>query len=286
MSAASHNSEPSGPRSAAGPSPVVQAEKIGQATATIPVEISTRFLEHFSEQLYSSPQKSFEELISNSWDAGADFVDIRIPNDLGAADATMAVLDNGVSMDERGLRDLWHIAFSPKRDNPNQNGRAVVGKFGIGKLATYVLASRLTYICKAADGKIRRVTMDYGQVDRTASADKLVSDLTLDLFEVGEGEMDAAIGSVADGRELLDIIKQGVQTSHGHHADNDFGGPASKLDRQSSGTWTLVILSGLKPTGRELKVGDRIDLYAKFEKSTFRNFTELRLRIVNVKIVL
>ncbi|MFZ3482243.1 ATP-binding protein [Sphingomonas sp. 3-13AW] len=233
----------------------VEAEKIGHATTTIPVEISTRFLEHFSEQLYSSPQKSFEELISNSWDAGANFVDIRIPDDLASAEATMAVLDNGASMDEQGLRDLWHIAFSPKRDNPNQHGRAVVGKFGIGKLATYVLASRLTYICKAADGKIRRVTMDYGQVDKTAMADKLVSDLTLDLYEVGEGELEAAIGSIAEGDELLKIIHEGVQTASAHHSDEDFGAPASGLERMTSDTWTLVILSGLKPTGRELKVG-------------------------------
>ena len=122
------------------------------------MEISTRFLEHFSEQLYSSPQKAFEELISNGWDAGADFVDIRVAPDLSAPDATMAVLDNGASMDEQGLRDLWHIAFSPKSGQPQQHGRQVIGKFGIGKLATYVLASRLTYICKAADGIIRRVT--------------------------------------------------------------------------------------------------------------------------------
>lgn len=255
MSTPSHSPEPIASKVTADSSSVVEAEKIGHATTTIPVEISTRFLEHFSEQLYSSPQKSFEELISNSWDAGADFVDIRIPSNLGLSDATMAILDNGVSMDEQGLRDLWHIAFSPKRDKPNQNGRAVVGKFGIGKLATYVLATRLTYICKAADGKIRRVTMDYGQVDRTASADKLVSDLTLDLFEVGENELDTAIGSVVDGQKLLEIINTGVQTSQTRHSDNDFGGPSSNLERQSSGTWTLVILSGLKPTGRELKVG-------------------------------
>jgi hypothetical protein len=255
MNAAPHSSGPEPASNAVRQPQVVQAEKIGHATSTIPVEISTRFLEHFSEQLYSSPQKSFEELISNSWDAGADFVDIRIPGDLDAPDATMAVLDNGASMDEQGLRDLWHIAFSPKRDNPNQNGRAVVGKFGIGKLATYVLASRLTYICKAGDGKIRRVTMDYGRVDQTASADKLISDLTLDLFEVAEGELEAAIGSVVDGQELLDIINRGVQTSAAHHSENDFGGPAATLHRKSSGTWTLVILSGLKTTGRELKVG-------------------------------
>jgi hypothetical protein len=37
-------------------------ETIGHESAKIPVELSTRFLEHFSEQLYSSPQKAFEEL--------------------------------------------------------------------------------------------------------------------------------------------------------------------------------------------------------------------------------
>ncbi len=34
--------------------------------------------------------------------------------------------------------------------------------------------------------------------------------------------------------------------------------------------------------GPELKVGDKIDLLANFEKSTFRGFTELRLRIVDI----
>ena len=40
----------------------VAVETVGHITTEIPVEISTRFLENFSEQLYSSPQKAFEEL--------------------------------------------------------------------------------------------------------------------------------------------------------------------------------------------------------------------------------
>ena len=47
--------------------PGVVADSIGTKTTDISVEISTRFLEHFSEQLYSSPQKAFEELIANGW---------------------------------------------------------------------------------------------------------------------------------------------------------------------------------------------------------------------------
>ncbi len=38
--------------------------------------------------------------------------------------------------------------------------------------------------------------------------------------------------------------------------------------------------------GNELKAGDKINLLANFEKSTFRGFTELRLRIVDVESLL
>lgn len=98
--------------------------------------------------------------------------------------------------------------------------------------------------------------MDYGQVDLTSNADKLVSDLTLDLYEVEENELESAVRSVTDGDELYKLIQQGVQVeSCNKSSDSDFGAPASQLQRQLHDTWTLVILSGLKPTGRELKIG-------------------------------
>jgi hypothetical protein len=232
-------------------------ETIGQKSATIPVELSTRFLEHFSEQLYSSPQKAFEELISNGWDAGADCVDVRIPANLQDPSATMCVLDNGASMNDEGLKQLWHIAFSPKTSQPIQYGRQVIGQFGIGKLATYVLAQKLTYICKASDGKIRRVTMDYSDVDRKAGSgtEKLIRDLELDLFEVDEAEVAEALTSVSDGDAILDKIQTGVPRPDASLSDNEFGGLPATLQERPMGTWTLVVLSGLRPTGRELKIG-------------------------------
>lgn len=232
-------------------------ETIGHLANTIKVELSTRFLEHFSEQLYSSPQKAFEELISNGWDAGANFVDIRISSQLSKDEATMCILDNGMSMDEEGLRDLWHIAFSPKRDNPVQYGRSVVGKFGIGKLATYVLASRLTFICKAADGKIRRVTMDYGDIDRQkgVKTDRLISDLELQIFEATDADVKAALNAAEGGSVLLDLISNGIKIEPAEDGQmSEFGGARAELERPHSDTWTLVVLSGLKPTGRALKL--------------------------------
>ncbi len=234
----------------------IAVETVGSATSQIPVAIGTRFLEQFSEQLYSSPQKAFEELISNGWDAGATFVDVRIPADLADPEATLTVLDNGCSMDEDGLRTLWKIAFSPKESNRIQPGRHVVGKFGIGKLSTYVLANCLTYICKAEDGKIRRVTMDYGKITRDADPDKLVSDLTLDLYQLTEEELAEALASVDPSGGLMDLINEGPPSTRPSESEIDeFGSVASDLVPPSADTWTLVILSGLKQTGKNLKTG-------------------------------
>ena len=240
-------------------------DTVGKQVGTIPVELSTRFLEHFSEQLYSSPQKAFEELISNGWDAGADIVDVRVGPDLQAPMATMAVFDNGTSMDEQGLRALWHIAFSPKEGRTVEHGRPVIGKFGIGKLATYVLAQRLTYICKADDGVIRRVTMNYGEVDSKKGADdRLINNLELDVFELREHELQDALQAVYGGDEVLKLVdghqlddeeKDPADEGDVPGEEDEFGGAPAKLDRTASDTWTLVVLTDLKPTGRELKLG-------------------------------
>ena len=231
-------------------------ETVGESKSKIPVEISTRFLEHFSEQLYSSPQKAFEELISNGWDAGATFVDVFVPDTLNSRKATLTVWDNGASMDEDGLKALWKIACSPKNQQRVQYGRQVVGKFGIGKLSTYVLANRLTYICKAEDGVIRRVTMDYGSIDNQANPDKLISDLELEMFELTEKELVTAVGSVdKDGRLGKLILDGPPEINTLANQEDEFGSIISKFEPPQSNTWTLVVLSGLKDTGRKLKVG-------------------------------
>lgn len=240
-----------------GSAPVATPENIGHPTSQFSIEIGARLLEQFSGLLYSSPQKAFEELISNGWDAGASRVDVRIPPDLSLPDATLTVLDNGSSMDEAGLKQLWHIAFSPKRDMPVQNGRKIIGKFGIGKLATYALADKLTYICKAADGVIRRVTMDFGQLDQEhkANPDQLLRQTLLQVFEASDAEVATALTTVQDGPEILKMIEKGVPPLPQPTGEDEFGAEPTSLEKPSSGTWTLVVLSSLKPTGRELKLG-------------------------------
>ena len=144
-----------------------------------------------------------------------------------------------------------------KKASRYSSERQVIGKFGIGKLATYVLANKLTYICKAPDGVIRRVTMDYGDIDRrrAADGDRLISELELDLFEAKQAEVETALAHVHGGAEILDLIRRGVPRPRGELSEDEFGAPKSKLKPPKSGTWTLVVLSDLKPVGRRLKIG-------------------------------
>ena len=49
---------------------------IGSRTSEIEVVISYRIIQLFSDGLYTSPNKAIEELVSNSFDAGANNVHI------------------------------------------------------------------------------------------------------------------------------------------------------------------------------------------------------------------
>src|SRR2546421_3153197 len=89
---------------------------VGKETEKIDVRLSYRIVRLFSEGLYASPNKAIEELVANSFDAGALRVSIFLPADFHEQRATIAVLDDGEGMDARGLKRHWLIGKSDKRD--------------------------------------------------------------------------------------------------------------------------------------------------------------------------
>jgi hypothetical protein len=137
----------------------------GSETAKVDVRLSYRIVRLFSEGLYASPNKAIEELVANSFDAGARKVALFLPVDFHEQGATIAVVDNGEGMDAGGLKQHWLIGKSVKRDLATLPlGRQQIGKFGIGKLATYVLANRLTHISKKG-GRYYSTSMNFKVVD-------------------------------------------------------------------------------------------------------------------------
>ena len=210
---------------------------LGDATDDIEVRLSYRIVELFSEVLYTSPNKAVEELVANSFDAGAQRVHVLLSPNLHDQDASIAVFDDGEGMDHDGLKRHWLIGISNKRElSTRPRGRQQIGKFGIGKLATYVLANRLTHISKC-NGKYYSTSMDYRTIDKRV-----------------DREVEPKVPIKIALRELTEQqASQAVEPWTGTAAFK-----AAKMvlfGTKSTESWTLCIMSSLKPKVHEIKQG-------------------------------
>jgi hypothetical protein len=132
------------------------------------------------------------------------------------------VYDDGMGMTPAGLKDLWHIGRSNKRDEEiaKRLHRKQIGKFGIGKLATYSIAHMVTYVSKTAEG-IHAVTMDFREFASDPEGGQPI-DLTIRRLD------DASLGA--------DEITSALATLN-----------LAPEDLVSAPQWTLAILEHLKP---------------------------------------
>jgi len=211
-------------------------ETVGQKTGEIAVSLSYRIIELFSAGLYSSPNKAFEELVSNSYDAFATKVAVYVPRDKTLQNTALWVCDNGESMDSDGLKWLWKIGETNKRlSSYDPKDRLPIGQFGIGKLATYVLANKLTYICKT-DGKYRAVTMDFGKLGLTSTEGMESTKIILDERTLSEQEAKQVLNPLIEdhGRNLVGFDLWG---------------------KQAEKAWTFSIMSDLKPKAADIQEG-------------------------------
>lgn len=214
-------------------------EVTGSADDQINVEISNRIIQLFSEGLYSSPNKAVEELVSNSFDAGAKNVHVILSPDLRDPDATIVVIDDGEGMDADELKEHWIIGKSTRRGGMGSSRRKPIGKFGIGKLSTYVLASKLTHICKSND-TYYAATMDYsnlaGSTEEASVGVFSEQTIRIPLRTLTEQQARDAVQHWVDGEKA------------GHQALRLFG-------ENASGSWTVAIMSDLKDLGKKVGIG-------------------------------
>jgi hypothetical protein len=209
----------------------------GTETEKIDVRLSYRIVSLFSEGLYASPNKAIEELVANSFDAGAHRVAVLLPADFHEQGATISVLDDGGGMDANGLKQHWLIGKSDKRElGTLPLGRQQIGKFGIGKLASYVLANRLTHLTRK-DGKYYSTSMDFKVVD-----------------DRGETEVEPKTPVRIGLRQLTEAqAKDALRAWTGTSAFKTsnmklFGAGAAE-------SWTFAVLSDLKDKVHEIRRG-------------------------------
>ena len=127
----------------------------------ITVHLSNELVTLLSSQLYQSPLKALEELVVNAYDANAERCRIFVPTSNEDPEVVF-VQDDGDGMDVAGLANLWLVGRSNKRTEEVERRaqRKQIGKFGIGKLATYAIGNKVTYISRAR-GQIFAVACNF-----------------------------------------------------------------------------------------------------------------------------
>lgn len=100
-------------------------------------------IEHLGLRLYQNrPDKVIGELVSNSWDADATRVDVRLSHSEDGLLSSIAVFDNGSGMSHAVLQDAYLTVAAPRRGARGEEvrtpgGRALMGRKGLGKLAPF-----------------------------------------------------------------------------------------------------------------------------------------------------
>src|SRR5262249_16824230 len=150
--------------------------------------------------------------------------------DLGAKEASIVVADDGIGMDENGLKQHWLIGVSNKREPTRAlpKGRKQIGEVGDGKLATYVPANRLTHLSKCG------TSFFWPPIDYTAiptgehGGIYTEKQVCLPLRELTERQ----------ARMVVETWLKGNKPGYG--AIKLFGAKAAR-------SWTVAVMSDLKP---------------------------------------
>lgn len=125
------------------------------------------------------------------------------------------------------MKDLWRIGESSKRKGGERDKKRLqIGQFGIGKLATYILARKLSYISKK-NGRYILATMDYNLIKEDYKS------LLIDEREVNEDDAKTLLKQYIDEK----IVKFDL---FGENAES---------------TWTVSLMTELKPKANEIKIG-------------------------------
>lgn len=141
---------------------------------------------HLGLQMYAGFVPAIAELVANAWDADASNVEIELP--LGEAipdEATVQVTDDGIGMTFDEVNDAYLVLGRDRRlvDGTayTAEGRRVMGRKGIGKLAGFGIAHVMT-IETVREGHLTSFRLDYDSILAQAQG-ALVDDYHPELLE-------------------------------------------------------------------------------------------------------
>lgn len=129
---------------------------------TLPIKVSSKVVSILSRGLYRNFGRAIKELISNSYDAGATEVKIKLDLDNGR----IIVRDNGRGMNIKEIEEKFlTIGYpTPLTEDVDELGRKRIGTFGVGCLSVFPYCNRLQIITKKRNNnKIIELNIDTEQ---------------------------------------------------------------------------------------------------------------------------
>lgn len=178
-------------------------------------EISLSVLNHLGRNLYRSFVTVLGEAISNSWDAGAKNVWIYIDK----KNDNLIIKDDGNGMSKDDFQNKFlKIGYSKRKDKEviPPEGRAFIGRKGIGKLALLSCADTITVISKT-----QKTAFIGGIIDNSGLDKAITKDLTPEKYPLGNWEeKKKAFQSYLQNHEqgtiiYFENIKGGIKNSLG-----------------------------------------------------------------------
>ena len=130
----------------------VESSEIGVETTVHPIDKTYKFsvdlaaVEHLGLNLYSNTAAALTEIIANAWDADATEVHITVDDDF----KKIIIKDNGHGMSVEDINEKFlKVAYKRRLVDPTSpNGRPVMGRKGIGKLALFSIAQHIDITSK------------------------------------------------------------------------------------------------------------------------------------------
>lgn len=235
----------------------------GTKVGDVEIAIDYAIIQHFSDHLYGSPNKAVEELVTNGYDALATVAHVFVPGP-EVADRVI-IWDDGESMDAAALKQLWWIAKSPKAGterlatSARVTERKVIGKFGIGKLASYSVGNRITHLCKTGDVFLL-VNVDYRELgveelegDGPESNETALEPASGTLPSSAQADQEASASDEPHQSPIVRLTEQGARSWVEAQFRRDEA--VSVIDDMwTRPSWTLAVIDELKdvalPPGR------------------------------------
>jgi len=223
-----------------------------------------RTIEHLGTQMYKHRAPSVAELVANCWDAGAEWVRITVPeaNEYMQEKSSVSILDNGEGMSAETIQERYLVVGRNRRsdDGGISHQRKVMGRKGIGKLAGFGLAEKVSVTSwRDENPKAIQFSMSLEQLKGDAGQ---AHDIRFPWIEVDKDSEWLASGTL--------IVLSGLRHASPLNVTGLRETLARRFSRTTRGEMTIMV-NKKKLTEPEIEIMHEFPIKGEFQEKTLAN---------------